>query len=120
MLRAYRLRFYPTPRQERRLAREFGAARWAWNYALSEMSTAWRERQERIGVIAISRRITELKRTDRPWLCEATSTVVTQSLRDLDRAYKNFFAKRARYPRFKKRRRAQAVRYQLDARLRTT
>jgi len=41
---------------------------------------------------------------------------VTQSLRDLDRAFGNFFAKRARYPRFKKRRTAQAVRYQLDPR----
>jgi putative transposase len=38
----------------------------------------------------------------------------------LDRAYKNFFAKRARYPRFKKRRGAQAVRYQLDPRQGTT
>jgi putative transposase len=114
--RGYRLRFYPTPRQERQLARAFGCARWAWNFALEEISQAWTERQERLSWIDISRRINELKRSDKPWLGDVASTVVTQSLRNLDRAYRNFFQKRARYPRFKKRRMAQTVRYQLDPR----
>jgi hypothetical protein len=43
--------------------------------------------------------------------------VLTPSLRDLDRAFKAFSSKRARHPRFKKRRGEQAVRYQLDGRL---
>jgi len=84
------------------------------------MSKAWRERQERVSVTAISRQLTKLKATQKPWLRETTSTTRTQSFRDLDRAFKNFFAKRALYPRFKKRRRAQAVRYQLDPRQRGT
>jgi putative transposase len=120
MRRAYRLRFYPSPRQERQLAREFGAARWVWNFGLAEMSIAWRERQERVRVNEISRRLTELKAGEKPWLREVTSTTLTQSLRDLDRAFQNLFAKRAHYPRFKKRRVAQAVRYQLDPRQRGT
>jgi putative transposase len=115
-LRGYRFRFYPTPHQERHLARAFGAARWAWNYALEQTSTLWSERQERLSCIDISRKITELKGSEKPWLGEVASTVVTQSLRDLDRAYRNFFEKRSRYPRFKKRRFAQKVRYQLDPR----
>lgn len=126
MLRAYRLRFYPTPRQQRRLAREFGAARWVWNFALSEMSRAWRERQERVTTASLSRRLTVMKRTDEHgWLAEASSTVLTQSLRDLDAAFGHFFRRvkageKPGYPRFKKRRTAQAVRYQLDPRLPST
>ncbi|HXB54881.1 MAG TPA: helix-turn-helix domain-containing protein, partial [Vicinamibacteria bacterium] len=35
---AYRFRAYPTPRQQRRLAREFGAARWVYNRGLETIS----------------------------------------------------------------------------------
>jgi putative transposase len=116
-IRAYRFRAYPTPRQERRLAREFGAARWVYNRGLETISRAWRERQERITGVDFSRQLTKLKQAEVPWLKEVSSTVLTQSLHDLDRALGAFYSKRARYPRFKKRREEQAVRYQLDGRL---
>jgi putative transposase len=116
-IRTYRLRAYPTPRQQRRLAREFGAARWVYNRGLETISRAWRERQERITCVDFSRQLAKLKQAEVPWLREVSSTVLTQSLRDLDRAFEAFYSKRARYPRFKKRREEQAVRYQLDGRL---
>jgi putative transposase len=116
-IRTYKLRAYPTPRQQRRLAREFGAARWVYNRGLETISRAWRERQERITYVDVSRQLTKLKQTEVPWLKEISSYVLTQSLRDLDRAFKAFYSKRARHPRFKKRREEQAVRYQLDGRL---
>ncbi len=103
-IRTYRLRAYPTPRQQRRLAREFGAARWVYNRGLETISRAWRERQERITCVDFSRQLTKLKQAEVPWLKEVSSTVLTQSLRDLDRAFEAFYSKRARYPRFKKRR----------------
>jgi putative transposase len=114
---AYRFRAYPTTRQRRRLAREFGAARWAYNRGLETISQAWRERQERMTGVDFSRQLTKPKQAEVPWLKEVSSYVLTQSLRDLDRAFEAFYAKRARYPRFKKRRGKQAVRYQLDGRL---
>jgi putative transposase len=117
---AYRFRAYPTPRQQRRLAREFGAARWVYNRGLETISRAWRERQERVTGVDFSRQVTKLKQAEVPWLKEVSSYVITQSLRDLDRAFKAFYAKRARYPRFKKRRGEQAVRYQLDKRLKNS
>jgi putative transposase len=118
-IRTYRLRAYPTPRQKRRLARDFGAARWVYNRGLETISRAWRERQERITCVDFSRQLTKLKQAEVPWLKEVSSYVLTQSLRDLDRAFNAFYSKRARYPRFKKRREEQAVRYQLDARFKS-
>jgi len=117
---AYKLRAYPTPRQQRRLAREFGAARWVYNRGLETISRAWRERQERITWVDFSRQVTKLKQAEVPWLKEVSSYVLTQSLRDLDKAFMAFYAKRAGYPRFKKRRGKQAVRYQLDGRLKNS
>jgi len=69
--------------------------------------------------VDFSRQVTKLKQGEVPWLKEVSSYVFTQSLRDLDKAFEAFYAKRARYPRFKKRHGKQAVRYQLDARLKS-
>jgi putative transposase len=77
----YRFRAYPTPRQQRRLAREFGAARWVYNRGLETISRAWRERQERITWVDFSRQVTKLKQAEVPWLKEVSSYVPTQSLR---------------------------------------
>jgi putative transposase len=70
---AYKFRLYPTPTQKRQLAVEFGHARFVWNWALELRSKAYEERKEALNYIALSRKLTELKRTDRPWLSEAVA-----------------------------------------------
>jgi putative transposase len=84
---AYKFRAYPKPRQQRRLAREFGAARWVYNRGLETISRAWSERQERVTGVDFLRQVTKLKQAEVPWLKEVSSYVLTQSLRDLDRAF---------------------------------
>lgn len=114
--RAYRFRFSPTAAQRRQLAVDFGCARWVWNHALARRTTAYRARKERLTGVDISREITQLKTTEVSWLKDANSTVLTQTLRNQEQAFANFFAKRARYPRFKRREHTQSARYQLDQR----
>lgn len=115
--RAYKLRLYPTGVQVALLERAFGAARWAWNHTLEYRSKAYRRRGESVSGVDLSRHLTRLKKTDRyAWLAAVPSTVLTQKLRDQDRAFANFFAGRARYPRFRRKAAAQSVRYQLDQR----
>lgn len=48
---------------------------------------------------------------DTQWLKDAPSQPLQQSLKDLERGYKNFFQKRAAFPRFKKRGQNDAFRY---------
>ncbi|WP_041355273.1 RNA-guided endonuclease InsQ/TnpB family protein [Nitrosococcus halophilus] len=114
--RAYKFRFYPTPTQKRQLAIEFGHARYVWNWALETRTKAYKAQGESLNTISLSRQLTVLKQTECPWLSEATASCHTQKLRDQDTAFKNFFAGRAKYPRFKKRHQTQSVRYQLDQR----
>ena len=116
-IRAYRFRFYPKLCQRKQLAREFGNARFVWNFSLRARRDAWRERKERLSSVDLSRWMTEIKRDWLPWLSETASTTATQALRDQDAAFQAFFQKRGGYPRFKKRKTAQAVRYQVDPRL---
>ena len=114
---SYKFRLYPNADQRQRLAVDFGCARWAWNAALETRSFCYRALGRSVSGIDCSRAITELKADPAyAWLKDASSTVIGQALRDQDRAFANFYAKRAGYPKFKKKRGAQSVRYQLDQR----
>lgn len=115
--RTYKFRIYPTNNQLAQLQIEFGHARFVWNWALDMRNKAYLRRGESLKYAEISRRLTQLKQSCRyRWLCDATASCHTQKLIDLDRAFKNFFEGRARYPRFKKKYATQSVRYQLDQR----
>ena len=114
--RAYRFRFYPTPEQELILARTFGCARFAYNYMLRLRTDAWIQRQERIGYHETSAALTALKKQpEYAWLNEVSSVPVQQALRHLQTAFNNFFAKRARYPQFKRKDGPQAAEYTTSA-----
>ena len=115
--RAYRYRCYPSAAQRRALEWYFGSVRWVWNRSLEYRTKAYRCRGESVTGVDFSRLLTRLKATRRyGWLKDTPSTVLTQALRDQDRAFRNFFEGRARHPRFRKRRSAQSIRFQLDQR----
>jgi putative transposase len=114
--RAYRFRFYPTPEQENLFAQTFGCVRFVYNRMLRERTDAWFERQERVGYHATSAALTKLKKdTEHLWLNEVSSVPIQQSLRHLQTAFANFFAKRAKYPTFKSRHDKQAAEYTTSA-----
>lgn len=100
--RAYKFRFYPTPEQEENLIRTWGCVRVVYNKALEDRTTAWYERQERVSYADTSRMLTQWKNTEEfSFLRDVSSVPLQQSLRHLQTAFVNFWAKRAKYPRFK-------------------
>jgi putative transposase len=117
ILRSYKFRIYPNAAQRHQLAVDMGCARFVWNRALAFRSESYKLRGERHNQVSLSKLVTQWKQVEEMvWLREANSTVLTQALIDQDKAFANFFAKRAKYPRFKKRHDGQSVRYQLDQR----
>jgi len=114
--RAYRFRCYPTPEQEVILARTFGCARFAYNHMLRLRTDAWFQRQERIGYHETSAALTALKKQPEfVWLNEVSSVPVQQALRHLQTAFANFFAKRTKYPSFKRKDGPQSAEYTTSA-----
>lgn len=114
--RAYTFRLHPTPQQEIALARTFGCARFAYNYMLRQRTDAWFERKEKVGYHETSAMLTALKKTEEfSWLNEVSSVPVQQSLRHLQTAFGNFFARRSKYPTFKKKDGAQSAEYTTSA-----
>lgn len=114
--RAYRFRCYPTPEQQQALARTFGCARFVYNHMLRLRTDAWFQRQQKVGYHETSSALTALKKQPGlAWLNEVSSVPLQQSLRHLQTAFGNFFAKRAAYPSFKSRHDRQAAEYTTSA-----
>ena len=105
--RAFEYRFYPSSGQAAELDRTFGCVRKVYNLALSARTEAWTLRQERVTYNATSALLTGWKKTEElAFLNEVSCVPLQQALRHLQVAFTNFFAKRARYPRFKSRKRS--------------
>jgi putative transposase len=103
--KAFRYRFYPTPEQETLLRRTLGCTRLVYNRALAARTEAWYERQERVGYTQTSSLLTDWKKQEElDFLNEVSSVPLQQGLRHLQTAFTNFFAGRAQYPNFKKKR----------------
>jgi putative transposase len=103
--KAYRYRFYPTTEQEQLLRRTMGCVRLVYNKALHTRTEAWYERQDRVDYKQTSGMLTQWKKQeDLQFLNEVSSVPLQQGLRNLQKAFTNFWAGRARYPNFKKKR----------------
>ena len=105
MQRAFRYRFYPTPEQEALLRRTLGCVRLVFNKTLDARSTAWATESKSISYLQTSALLTGWKKQDDlAFLNEVSSVPLQQTLRHLQTAFSNFFNKRAKYPKFKKKR----------------
>ncbi len=114
--RAYQYRCYPTPSQRQTLARTFGCARFAYNWALRLRTDAYRQRGEHAFYSDTSAALTRLKQQEATsWLNEVSCVPPQQALRHLDKAFRNFFEGRAKYPTFKKKHGRQSAEYTTSA-----
>lgn len=100
---AYKYELKPTGEQERDMRRFAGACRFVYNKALALQITNYESGGKFIGYVALAKLLTEWRNgTETPWLKETPCHPLQHALKDLERAYKNFFAKRADFPRFKR------------------
>jgi putative transposase len=114
--RAYKYRFYPTDEQAKNLAQTFGCARFVYNHGLELRTKAWQRDQVSMSYEDTCAELTEFKkRPEVAFLSDVSAAVLQQSLRNLNRAFENFFDKRAKYPDFKKKFGKQSVRYGTNA-----
>ena len=82
--------------------RTLGCARFVYNHFLRVRMDAWNANKHSVQYIETASMLKDLKKyPEYSWLKEVDSTALQQSLRDLQKSYDNFFAKRAGYPHFK-------------------
>lgn len=93
MIKTYKFRLKPSNNQLETLAKHFGHCRFVYNYIRRLAIDAFKDDNVSWNKNAAIKTITILKKTDYPWLKEANSQSLQQSVINLDKAYQNFFAK---------------------------
>lgn len=89
-----------------------GACRFVYNKALAMQKENFEAGGKFIGYTAMAKHLTVWRHgAQTPWLGDAPVHPLQQALKNLDRAYQNFFAKRAAFPKFKKRGQHDRFRY---------
>lgn len=100
MLKAIKIRIYPSDEQKQFINKQLGCCRVVYNSCL----TYRRDKYEKEGISITSSQsinyIVELKK-EKEWLKEVHSKVLQQSVMDMNSAYKNFFEGRCGFPKFK-------------------
>ena len=99
MEKAYKFRFYPTKTQITILNCTFGCVRYVYNHFLGLKQELYNKEKKSMSYNQCSKILTVLKQ-EKEWLKDVDKFSLQNSLKDLDKAYKNFFSGSG-YPKFK-------------------
>ena len=110
MEKGYVYRAYPNAKQRELIKKTFGCKRFVYNYFLQLRIDTYTKTKKALGFYACCKRLTQLKQ-ELPFLLEPDKCALQNALRDLDKAYENFFGtvnsprkRKFGYPRFKSKR----------------
>ena len=104
MIRSFKVRLFPTKKQEQMFYQHIGCCRFVWNYMI-ELQQKRRENEEKcLSRFEMVKFLTPLKKEEEyKWLNEISNASLQIVCTDLSKAYKSFFEKIAKYPKFKSR-----------------
>lgn len=113
--KAYRYELKPNASELILLAKHAGAARFAYNWALNLRIEMYEKEKAHTDAISQHKLLNLLKPTHFPWMYEVSKCAPQEALRDLDKAFKNFFRgiKQGKYigfPKFRKKGRREKFR----------
>lgn len=100
MLKAIKIRIYPSEEQENYIARLLGTCRFVYNNVLAYKIAEFNASKKNTTLGDMGRKTVALKK-EFPWIKEVHSKVIQQSLINLESAYKSFFKNGAGFPKFK-------------------
>ena len=108
MLKATKIRIYPTNEQAALLARQFGSVRFVYNMGLRIMSHRYKRHGQSLNAKHDIKKLLPVAKKSRKygWLKEADSMALQQACINLDKAFQRFFDpnQKSGYPRFKSKR----------------
>ena len=111
-LQAFKFELMPNGEQQRAMRRFAGSCRFVYNKALAMQKENREAGNKFIGYVPMAANLPIWKReTGQEWLKDAPSQALQHALKDLEKAYKNYFAKRANFPRFKRKGSGDSFRY---------
>ncbi|MGH9588233.1 MAG: RNA-guided endonuclease InsQ/TnpB family protein [Acidobacteriaceae bacterium] len=102
-LQAYKFELCLRGAQNRLMHRFSGSCRYVYNRALALQRGRYERGERKLRYVELCKELTAWRNDPQiSWLADTHSQVLQQALKDLERAYANFFAKRTAFPRFKR------------------
>jgi len=104
---AYRYELKPNNKQKTLLSKHAGCARFTYNWGLAQRKEIYEKQKQSTTAMAQHRQLNKLKKVEFPWMYELSKCAPQEALRDLHKAYQNFFreikkGKKKGFPKFKK------------------
>ena len=117
MKKSIKIRLLPTKEQEELMLKSIGCSRFAYNWALNRCNELYQQ-GVKYNMSNIRKEFTQLKKQDEfKWLNEVSNTTMVESMRNLDKAFKQFFKTKQGYPKFKTKRKSRQSFYVRHERL---
>ena len=91
MLKAYKYRLYPNKKQEEQISKTFGCCRFVYNQMLAKRIDDYKQENKSMSKIDMNNYCNRVMKKEFEWLKEVDKWALTNSIYNLDEAYKNFF-----------------------------
>ncbi|WP_317818782.1 IS200/IS605 family element RNA-guided endonuclease TnpB [Clostridium tetani] len=101
MIRGYKYRIYPTKEQEIQLAKTFGCCRFVYNQILAKKIDLYKNNEKSMSKTDCNNYCNRELKKEYPWLREVDKFALTNSIYNLDNAYKKFFKEYTGFPKYK-------------------
>ncbi len=93
VVRGYKTELDLTHAQRMACLKHAGCARFAYNWGLARKMAAYRDGKKAPSAIDLHKELNAAKPTSYPWMYEVSKCAMQEALRNLDKAYANFFRK---------------------------
>ena len=106
MIKGFKIRLLPTKEQEELMIKSIGCSRFTYNWGINKVKE-YREQNKKYSMSDIRKEFTQLKKDENyKWLNEVSNKTMVESLRNLDKSFKQFFKTKKGYPKFKTKRKS--------------
>lgn len=113
MIKTYKVKLLPNNKQRTKLFECAGVARWAYNWALEQEKINYKNSGKFLNDKDLRKKLTQLKQTEEySWHNNYSNNITKQAIKDACKAFKNFFEGRAKFPKFKSKKRSKQRFYQ--------
>lgn len=121
MIKSIKVRLRPNNKQLTRLFQYAGCARFAYNWAIAREQENYSQGNKFLLDGKLRKEFTQLKKLpEYKWLNRVSSDVTKQSIKEACNSYIKFFKKRAKYPKFKSKKRSKQSFFQDGFKIRFT
>mgnify|MGYP004646918033 FL=1 len=104
-MKSFTIRLYPNKQQELLFYKHINCQRYVYNWALNLNNELYKKDKKKYSSTNLGKMLTQYKKQE-TWLNEVSNATLKEAIRNLDKAYTNFYKKRAKLPRFKSKKRS--------------